>query len=96
MGLARVAANLDQLSGFLAELKGRRDACLLDVGWAGGFLSKSAFLDTSDENYRKLLSLNPAYDRALRTGLPFPKTRRVVFEKGEPGSLPGWAMLEVG
>jgi hypothetical protein len=27
--------------------------------------------------------------------MPFPKTRRIVFEGGEPANLPGWALLEV-
>jgi CRISPR-associated protein Csm5 len=68
---------------------------MLNLGWAGGFLSKAAFVDTANEDYRKLLRASPAYERAIRTGLPFPKTRRIVYEKGEPSVLPGWAMLEV-
>ena len=31
----------------------------------------------------------------IQSGLPFPKTRRVVFHGGQPASLPGWIMLEV-
>jgi hypothetical protein len=38
----------------------------------------------------------PIYQRAIQTGMPFPKTRRVVFEGNQPSSLPGWVMLEVG
>ena len=94
-GLSRLGASLDALTQFLDELGGRRDACMLNLGWAGGFLSKSAFLDTSNEDYRKLLRASPVYERAIRTGLPFPKTRRIVYEKGEPSTLAGWVMLEV-
>jgi CRISPR-associated protein Csm5 len=94
-GLPRVGASLDALGSLLDELRERRDACMVNLGWAGGFLSKSGFLDTANEDYRKLLRASPSYERAIRTGLPFPKTRRIVYEKGEPSALPGWAMLEV-
>jgi CRISPR-associated protein Csm5 len=94
-GLPRVGASLDSLTSLLNDLRGNREACVLNLGWAGGFLSKSAFLDTANEDYRKLLRASPVYERAIRTGLPFPKTRRIVYEKGEPSSLAGWAMLEI-
>jgi hypothetical protein len=35
------------------------------------------------------------YQTAVKTGLPFPKTRRIVFEGGNPAYLPGWVLLEV-
>jgi CRISPR-associated protein Csm5 len=35
------------------------------------------------------------YSRAIQTGLPFPKTRRVVFLENRPATLPGWVRLEV-
>ena len=37
----------------------------------------------------------PYYERALQTGLPFPKTRRIVFSDNQPATLPGWALLEL-
>jgi CRISPR-associated protein Csm5 len=95
-GLSRVGASLEAVSSLLEEIRQRRDACVINLGWAGGFLGKTAFLDTANEDFRKLLRSAPAQERAVRTGLPFPKTRRVVFEKGEPANLAGWAMLEVG
>ena len=94
-GLSRVGASLDAVTSLLNDVKQRRDACIVNLGWAGGFLSKTAFLDTGNEDFRKLLRASPNYERAVRTGLPFPKTRRIVFEKGEPANLAGWAMLEV-
>lgn len=94
--LPRLGANLDALAGTLAEVRARRDACLVNLGWAGGFLGKSAFLDTGNEEYRKLLRQMPAFERAIRTGLPFPKTRKVIFEGGQPSTLAGWALLEIG
>ena len=45
---------------------------------------------------RKILRSMPLYQRAIQTGMPFPKPRRVVFEGNQPASLPGWVMLEVG
>jgi CRISPR-associated protein Csm5 len=37
----------------------------------------------------------PLYSRALATGLPFAKTRRIVFLNNQPATLPGSAVLEV-
>jgi hypothetical protein len=37
----------------------------------------------------------PLNSRALSTGLPFPKTRRIVVLNNQPATLPGWAVLEV-
>ena len=33
--------------------------------------------------------------KAIDSGMPFPKTRRIVFENNKPASLPGWALLEI-
>lgn len=94
-GLTRVRANLDAVNAKLDQVRQRRDACVLNLGWAGGFLGKTAFLDTANEDYRKLLRRLPYYERAIRTGLPFPKTRRIVFEQGQPSTMAGWVMLDV-
>ncbi|MBC7926656.1 MAG: hypothetical protein H7039_13460 [Bryobacteraceae bacterium] len=94
-GLTRVKASIDSVGHLLADISKRSDACVINIGWAGGFLGKSAFIDTANEEYRKLLRALPFYERAIRSGLPFPKTRRIVFEHGEPANLPGWALLEV-
>lgn len=93
-GLATLLANLEQLEGLL-KVAQERDACLLALGWGGGLLGKSAWLDTKEENWRNLMKQVPLYSRALQTGLPFPKTRRVVFLGNQPATLPGWTMLEV-
>jgi CRISPR-associated protein Csm5 len=37
----------------------------------------------------------PFYERAIRSGLPFPKTRRVIFLKNKPATLPGLVELSV-
>jgi CRISPR-associated protein Csm5 len=70
-------------------------ACLLSIGWGGGLTGKSASPDTTGEDYRKVLSAQPFYQRAMQSGLPFPKTRRIVFTGDKPTTLAGWVYLEV-
>ena len=94
-GMKRLTANLDQLSAKLSEVREGHQACLLSIGWGGGLLGKSAYTKTDDEPYRQILRHVPIYQRAIQTGLPFPKTRKVIFENNEPASLPGWVLLEV-
>lgn len=91
----RVQRALESLQSRLDPLRKSGNTCLLNMGWAGGFLSKAAFLDTASEDYRKLLGRLPYYERAIRSGMPFPKTRRVVFEANQPATFPGWALLEI-
>ena len=70
--------------------------CLLAIGWGAGFLSKSAAIGAeAEEEHRKVLAALPYYERAIKSGLPFPKTRRVVFLKNKPATLPGWVELRV-
>jgi CRISPR-associated protein Csm5 len=94
-GLARLRSSIDALAGRLEEARAKQNTCLLNLGWAGGFLGKSAFLDTGNEDYRRILRRMPLYERAIRSGMPFPKTRRIVWERGEASTLPGWAILEI-
>jgi CRISPR-associated protein Csm5 len=95
---------LDALGASVAVLQGKLAAasndggCLLAVGWGAGFLSKSAAVGTEGENaeeHRNVLAALPYYERAIKSGLPFPKTRRVVFLKNRPATLPGWVELRV-
>jgi CRISPR-associated protein Csm5 len=95
-GLARVAALAEALEARLQEVSARQNFCLLTIGWGCGLHSKVAFLDTENAAYRSVARQYPYFENAIRTGLPFPKTRRVIFEGGQPSSLPGWIMLEVG
>ena len=48
-----------------------------------------------DESYRSILKGLPFYNRAIQSGLPFPKTRRIVFLGDRPATLPGWSVLDV-
>ena len=94
-GLNLLEDSIRQLEARLSEARQSGSACLLSLGWGGGFLSKVASLDTSDDSYRQILSELSIYSKAIRTGMPFPKTRRVVFLENKPATLPGWALLEV-
>ncbi len=95
-GLSALAATIARLESKVVEAASRQDACLVPIGWGGGLFGKSAYLETNDESYRGILKNVPFYQRALQTGLPFPKTRRVIFENGLPASLPGWILIETG
>ncbi len=93
---------LDVLAASVAELAARRpaaqasgSACLLSLGWGGGLMSKSAWPDARNEDLRAVLKSFPFYSRPLSTGMPFPKTRRIVFLADKPATLPGWVLLEV-
>ena len=69
-------------------------ACLLSIGWGAGLLSKTPWIDAGADEYRQVLRHVAAFRRAIESGMPFPKTRRIVFEQNRPASLPGWALLE--
>ncbi len=95
-GLAQLAAFLDALDGRLNEVRTNSNGCLLSIGWGGGMLGKLGYLNTEDEAYRGILRQTPFYSRAIQSGLPLPKTRRVIFQEGHPATLPGWVQMEVG
>jgi CRISPR-associated protein Csm5 len=93
-------SGLDSLAATLAALEKRladagAEACVLSLGWGAGMLSKISVPNTADANYRAILKHVALYQKAVQTGLPFPKTRRVVFEGGKPAQLPGWVLVEV-
>jgi CRISPR-associated protein Csm5 len=93
-GFPRLQSAVEALKRELSSAQALPLGCLLCLGWGGGFLSKAAFLDTGLPSYRKILRAIPALGRALRDGVPFPKTRRVVFMAGQPATLPGWVTLQ--
>ena len=94
-GLGTVQQTIQQLQQRLGEAKAAPGTCLVCLGWGSGFVSKAAFPDTSNEAYRKILRAVPAISKSIREGVPFPKTRRVVFSGGQPAFLPGWAALRL-
>jgi CRISPR-associated protein Csm5 len=93
-GMGLLDRSLDELEQRLATAR-EKGACLLSLGWGGGLLAKSAWLDTSNAEYRQILQQFALYNRALASNLPFPKTRRIVFLDNRPATLPGWVELTV-
>ncbi len=94
-GLALLKSTVEQLETRLAQVRDAQRGCVLPLGWGAGFLSKVAILNTQDETYRGILRQVGLYARAIQSGLPFPKTRRIVFLGNQPASLPGFVHLEV-
>ncbi len=95
-GLEEVAASVAGLQGRLAEIRESGEACLVALGWGTGLLGKTAWPKVEDEAYREVLRTQAYYSRAIRTGLPFPKTRRIVFLNDRPAALPGWVLVRFG
>jgi CRISPR-associated protein Csm5 len=93
-GLEALASSVEELKQKLQSAR-EKGGCLLAIGWGCGFLSKSALIGAGDEDYRSVLGALPYYERTIKSGLPFPKTRRVVFMKNKPATLPGWVELGV-
>jgi CRISPR-associated protein Csm5 len=93
-GLGLLDQNLAALEGHLAEAR-TNGRCLVCLGWGGGLTAKTAWLDTTNADYRGILQQYAIYNRALSTNLPFPKTRKVVFLGNRPATLPGWAELAI-
>ena len=93
-GMGLLDRSLDELEQRLAAAR-QNGTCLISMGWGGGLLAKSAWLDTTNTDYRQILQQFVIYNRALSTNLPFPKTRRIVFLNNRPATLPGWAELAI-
>jgi len=93
-GLAGVVASVRKLKEAIAGAGATE--CVLNLGWGGGFFGKTGWPHPEDANYRKLLGALPPYSRTIASGLPFPKTRRIVFLNDQPAALAGWVRLSVG
>jgi CRISPR-associated protein Csm5 len=93
-GLAALRSSIDNLKVELERIRHQPLSCLMCLGWGGGFVSKAAYLETADPSYRRVLRSVPSISRALRENIPFPKTRRIVFMRGQPATLPGWVTAQ--
>jgi CRISPR-associated protein Csm5 len=93
--LAVLRESIENLAATVAGQDPNGGSCVLPLGWGGGFLTKVAATDTASDAYRDVLKQVGLYGRAIQTGLPFPKTRRIVFLENRPATLPGWVRLEV-
>jgi CRISPR-associated protein Csm5 len=94
-GLAVLKSTVEQLEIRLNDVRSADRGCVFPLGWGAGFLSKAAVLNTQDEAYRQILKQVGFYARPIQSGLPFPKTRKIVFLAGLPASLAGFVHLEV-
>jgi CRISPR-associated protein Csm5 len=94
-GLAVLKSTVEQLEIRLNDVRSANRGCVFPLGWGAGFLSKAAVLNTQDEAYRQILKQVGFYARPIQSGLPFPKTRKIVFLAGQPASLAGFVHLEV-
>jgi len=94
-GLATVAGTVAKLEERRKEVAANGISCLLSIGWGGGVLGKAGFTDVSDEAVNATLRRVPGLGDLLRTGLPVPKTRRIVFLRNHPATLPGWVQLDL-
>jgi CRISPR-associated protein Csm5 len=95
-GLTALDQSLYEIEVRLNEARSAGNACIVSMGWGSGLLAKTGWLETDDQAYRNVLKQVPLYARAVESGLPFPKTRRIVFLGNQPAALPGWAVLEIG
>ena len=93
-GLGALTETIGRLETKVEEIGRGQNACVISIGWGGGLVGKSSYLETTDESYRQIMKTDAFYRDALRTGMPFPKTRKVIFEGGKPASLPGWVLIE--
>lgn len=94
-GLSVLKSTLEQLSSRLSDIRQLERGCLLPLGWSAGFLSKVAHLNTQDDAAREILRQVGFYAKAIQSGLPFPKTRRIVFLGNQPAALAGFVHLEI-
>lgn len=94
-GLAILKTNLEQLESKLREIRQAADGCVLPLGWSAGFLSKVANLNSEDEVSRQILRQVGFYARAIQSGLPFPKTRKLVFLANQPATIAGFVHLQI-
>ncbi len=94
-GLSVLQSTLEQLQARLTAVRDQNRGCLFPLGWGAGFFSKSAILDTQNDAYRQILKQVGFYARAIQSGLPFPKTRRIVFLQNQPAALPGYVHFEL-
>jgi CRISPR-associated protein Csm5 len=94
-GLAILKTNLEQLELKLRDIRQTPKGCVLPLGWSAGFLSKVANLNTEDDAARQILRQVGFYAKAIQSGLPFPKTRKLVFLANQPATIAGFVHLEI-
>ena len=91
---SQIAQFYAQLEGLLAGMRDER--CLLQVGWGGGWLNKTAGLRLTDRQREDVISRYRLARGRRQHGDPFPKSRRVVLgTQGQPVAPLGWVLIEM-
>lgn len=82
-------SNYKGLSGLLPELGD--DEFLMPVAWGTGYRNKTVSEPLEKNLFRRIRSSF----RLGRKNLVFPKTRKIVFENGEPAATIGWVRMKL-
>ena len=89
-----IAGFYAQLHQLVSELPENR--CLLQVGWGGGWLNKTAGLRLDERQREEVIHRYRLARGQRQRGDPFPKSRRVVLdEQGRPVAPLGWVLIEM-
>ncbi len=67
-GLSGIVNTVSRLREELAKAREASLSCLLCLGWGGGFVSKSAYLETEQDSFRKILRTVPALESRTSRG----------------------------
>jgi len=89
------------IAGFYAQLHELvtglpENRCLLQVGWGGGWLNKTAGLRLDDRQREEVIRRYRLARGKRQPGDPFPRSRRVVLDgQGRPVAPLGWVLIEM-
>lgn len=88
-----IAEHYSLLCKRLAELPAER--CFLQVGWGGGWLGKTVGLRLDDRQREEVIGRYQLSRSRRQPGDPFPRSRRVVMDGGQPVLPLGWLLVEM-
>ena len=72
------------------------ERCLLQVGWGGGWLNKTAGLRLNDRQREEVITRYRLARGKRQHGDPFPRSRRVVVDaRGQAVAPLGWVLVEM-
>jgi CRISPR-associated protein Csm5 len=91
---APIAGFYEQLTQLVGQMRDER--CLLQIGWGGGWLNKTAGLYLDDRQREDVVGRYRLARGSRRRGDLFPKSRRVVLDaQGRPVAPLGWVLIEM-
>lgn len=100
-GKRQIAQWYETLREQLQQIERSGNQCLLHIAWGSGWDAKTItdqFDDTLFDDVRRTLRLNVGRPRGSNTLLPrkdSPKSRKVVFQNGQPQEPLGWVKITV-